>query len=458
MDQSFKIKLNTERFHFVPYVNGVGVETHTENFILFPRSIKAITEDNEKWGTTKRVVVQDLFKLPEVEDNSLDYVVCLTLTDIDLDPLLAKLKPTGYLCLFNGEAEVYNKNGQLVIEELPEQRVLFIRYGAIGDLMQITSLIKQFKKMGYYTMVQAQTPASCVLENNPHLDKLIATDRENIRNADLRDYWDWLATQHPKVINLCGIVEDTLLPGKGSPRFYFPLDVRHRLMDYNYVELTHNVAGVGYIKKDFDVRFYPTEEEIAWAKAERATMPETKLICYSLSGSSIHKVYPHLDALVARCMLATDENKRLGFVTLGGDREALLESGWQNEPRVYKRAGIWSIRQMLTFVKLYADILIGPETGVMNAMCCEQMKKIVFLSHSTERNLTRDWTNTKSLFIPYHKLEDVCGGCCLHRLHMWDDYFKYLSKDETTGATKCQSAIPIDDVWSVVYTELKGKV
>jgi hypothetical protein len=40
------------------------------------------------------------------------------------------------------------------------------------------------------------------------------------------------------------------------------------------------------------------------------------------------------------------------------------------------------------------DLVIGPETGVLNAVCYEAMPKVAMLSHSSWENLTRHWVNT----------------------------------------------------------------
>ena len=214
----------------------------------------------------------------------------------------------------------------------------------------------------------------------------------------------------------------------------------------NYVQFQHEMCEVPY---KLDVKFYPTKEEIEWAKEERAKMPQRKLICWALNGSSIHKVWPYVDSIIARTMLELED---IGIVTLGDERAQMLEGGWQEEKRVHLRCGAWTLRQSLTFIKLYADLLIGPETGLMNAMCCEDMKKIIFLSHSSVNNLTRDWNNTASL-----QPDQPCPKC-MHRLHMWDDGFMHIDYDEETGVAKCQAGIEPDKVWNIIAKHFKTLV
>jgi ADP-heptose:LPS heptosyltransferase len=75
-----------------------------------------------------------------------------------------------------------------------------------------------------------------------------------------------------------------------------------------------------------------------------------------------------------------------------------------------KKSGEWSIRQTLAFID-QADLLVGPETGVMNAAGLHPVKKIVTLSHSSPENLTKHWVNCTSLT----PKNTPCYPC--HQLH-----------------------------------------
>jgi hypothetical protein len=71
--------------------------------------------------------------------------------------------------------------------------------------------------------------------------------------------------------------------------------------------------------------------------------------------------------------------------------------GKANEPRVIRRSGVWDIRQTMTDGEgvRHRD---RPGDWRPVAVAMEPMKKIVFLSHSSVENLTRDWVNTTSLY------------------------------------------------------------
>lgn len=457
--QEYLEHLNEGRWVMVKHVNGAGLEVSKSDFLVLPRACKVITEEKPTYRDVLRYKVTDLHNPLnfEIDEASVDYVFITGDFPVKtLDNYTRKVKDGGTFITHlkeNGKwtFTIYKvKGGQRTKwapKKRPHKNVGIMRLGAIGDLMQVTSPVAELKKQGYHVTVYAQNPAGEVLKNNPNIDELVLTDREIVRNSELSPYWNWLKTQHKKFINLCASVEDVWLPNKDRPPFYWPANVREKYLNANYVKFQHELCEVPYEK--LRVEFYPTTEEIAWADEERKKMAGKRLICYALNGSSVHKVWPYMDALIAKTML---ETKDVDYVLLGDERAQILEGGWQNEGRVHRRAGQWTIRQSITFIQRHADILIGPETGLLNAAATLPLRKIIFLSHSTIQNLTVDWKNTLSLKAPKDQLK--CDNCCMHRLHMFDDGFKYIARDETTGVAHCQSLITAEKVFEAIKAEL----
>ena len=81
--------------------------------------------------------------------------------------------------------------------------------------------------------------------------------------------------------------------------------------------------------------------------------------------------------------------------------------------------------------------MIGPETGVLNAVAFEPMAKVMLLSHSSVENLTKHWVNTESLHanVP-------CFPC--HRLHYTRDF---CPQHEPSGTSMCMADLPPNSVW-----------
>jgi ADP-heptose:LPS heptosyltransferase len=224
-------------------------------------------------------------------------------------------------------------------------------------------------------------------------------------------------------------------------------------MNRNYLEFMHELAEVPFEPKAI---FYPTDLEVKWAEKEKKKMGNT-VVLWTLAGSSVHKTWPWMDNIIAAIMLETDWH----VVLVGDEMCQILEAGWEKEPRVHRRSGKWNIRQTLSFLGV-CDLIVGPETGVMNAAGMLNTPKIVTLSHSTDENLTKHWINTTAL-VPDNTR---CYPC--HMLHY---SFEHCVKDHDencedckndkcavhTGAAKCQSNISADHMWSAIVEIMDGK-
>lgn len=334
-------------------------------------------------------------------------------------------------------------------EPKPEKTALVCRFGAFGDLMQASSVFAGLKKQGYHVTLMASYPGLDVVEHDPNIDEFMVMDKDQVPNADLQAFWKHQAKNYDKFVNLSESVEGTwlALPGR-TAHGWAPL-VRHKHLSQNYLEFQHELAGVPH---DPNVRFYATVEEKNWARKTRSKMGKF-VVLWSLAGSSVHKTWAGLDNILAALML---NYKDVEVVLCGGYDCQILESGWENEPRVHSTCGKWSIRQTLSFLS-EADLIIGPETGVLNAACCMPTPKVVFLSHSSVENLTRDWVNTVSLFSKGTRCagrdSDEVTAC--HMLHYgWSN----CTQDSESGTARCQRDISVEEVYFYIEQAVENKL
>ncbi len=140
---------------------------------------------------------------------------------------------------------------------------------------------------------------------------------------------------------------------------------------------------------------------------------------------------------MARILL---EHPNCRIFMVGDEACQILEAGWEKEERVVCLSGKINIRDTLTLAKL-VDVVIGCETGVLNAVAFEDNRKVVLLSHSSHENLTKHWKNSISL-----APEGLsCYPC--HRLHYTREF---CNEDKETGAAMCQKLIPPADIYAAV--------
>lgn len=305
-----------------------------------------------------------------------------------------------------------------------------VRYGGFGDMLQMSCLLPGLKRQGYHISVITTPRGHDIIKTDPNIDEFIIQDDEQVPNPELTAYWDAIAPKYDTFINLSESVEGTFLAMHGRAAYTWPHAVRHQMMNKNYTEFAFAIAGIDFSpeRPPAPQAFYPTDRERRIAEKERKSIVG-KVILWCLAGSSLHKTWPYLDAVIAEFMIKTDVH----FVLCGDEACKLLEQGWENEPRVHRRSGKWSIRETLAFAQL-ADLVIGPETGVLNAVSGLDIPKVLFLSHSSEENLTKYWRNTIALTPP-------AGTCPCYPCHMLHHGFEHCPQHEATGLALCQSVI-----------------
>lgn len=337
----------------------------------------------------------------------------------------------------------------------PQKSAACVRYGAFGDLLQCSSVVAGLKSAGYHVTLYTSPPAHEVIEHDPNIDAFYLQDRDQVPNHLLGDFWAHEAQKYDKWVNLSESVEVSLLSTPGKTPYTWSPQARHALMNHNYVEMSHLIAGVPHKPQ---VRFYPLPSERDWARKERSKLGGEPLILWAMTGSSVHKTWGGLDATIASILIEFPQSK---VVLVGGQDAQILEQGWENEPRVIRRCGAYKIRETMALLE-FVDVMIGPETGVMNAGSQLPCPKVVFLSHSTHENLTRDWTNVYAL----SSKETSCPGrgnneapAC-HQMHFNWQHCKQFRQEghPQDGTAQCMADIDGAAAWMMIRKAIASTI
>lgn len=495
----------------VPYLRGQGLDLGAGVFKILPHVISVDNGNHAVFGHAIKpdVFVESAENLSMFSSNSMDFVFSSHLLEHiqDYEAALAEwwrvVKQGGHLVLYLPHKDFYPNIGQPganpthvhdflpmdIINAMPsgwelvkkqdrnegqeysmllvfrkihgkknveswdkpkaEKTALVCRFGAYGDLMQASSVFAGLKDQGYHVTLIASNPGLEVVLHDPNIDEFMVLDKDQVPNADLPNFWQYQAAKYDKFVNLSESVEATWLALPGRTQHGWSPLVRHTHMNYNYLEFQHQMSGVPHNPQ---IKFFPTIEEKQQARKFREKTGEFTIL-WSLFGSSVHKTWPHLDSVIAAIMLTYPTVK---IVLCGGIEGKLLEQGWESETRVIKTCGEWSIRKTFAFLE-QADLIIGPETGTLNAAACMDVPKICFLSHSSVNNLTRDWVNTIPLFGRGTRCKgrdsDEVTAC--HMMHYgWEN----CNKNEEIGAAQCQVDISPDEVWHHVSAFIDRKL
>lgn len=311
------------------------------------------------------------------------------------------------------------------------------RFGGFGDMLQAAVVFPQLKAAGYHVTVMTTPKGRDVIAHDPHVDDWYILDQDQVPNGELTAFWAEQAKRFTRFINLSESIEGHLLALPGRINHSWPHDVRKKRLNTNYHEWTAEMAGVPFKPCRL---FYPTEAELNAFTGPQSPVPALTgfTVLWALAGSSIHKFTPWQDAVIARMLLDMPEAR----IILVGDLACqILEQGWEDEPRVMCLSDKLNIRETLAMAQ-QVDLVIGPETGVLNAVGMDATPhKVLLLSHSSANNLSKHWKNCQALA----PVECDCYPC--HRLHYSDEF---CCVDDATGAAQCAIGIGADVIYGAV--------
>lgn len=304
---------------------------------------------------------------------------------------------------------------EMALQTTPENSCMIIRYGAFGDAVQVTPIIRRIKEEGFFIVVQTSFRGAQILKHNPHIDRLEVLEEGALQMGELPTFWLKTAQCYKRFINLSGIVEQFLLKIKGQPGYDMPDKLRHMACDINYLEAYNLMAGYENDPAYTLPELYFSPREETWAKK---TIDRIKadhfgkvryIVLWSLAGSGWNKKYPLVE-LVQRQFL--EAHPDAAIITVGDESCKIVE--WDH-PRLIKMSGKTAMRQSCLLTK-HVDMVVGPETGVLNAASAYDTPKVILLSHSSPENLTKYWYNVTNIqpecdCSPCHKLVYVMEEC-----------------------------------------------
>jgi len=296
-----------------------------------------------------------------------------------------------------------------------------VRLGALGDAVIMQPLLKILKDDGYRVHLHASHSVQRILRHDPNIERLIIWEEFETYDETVAE-WDRLKGECDLFINLSGGLEDALLIIEDKPNYNWSHDKRHKECNVNYYDFMMAISGYKgkeYIKS----KLYFTRKEHRDVQKMLRKHRDKYIILWSLSGSAYHKVYPYTELVAVEFL---ERHRDSVIITVGDTACTVLE--WEH-PRTICKSDKLDIRLAMLMTN-YVDLVIGTETGILNAAECYDTPKIMMLSHSSVENLTKYWQNTTSLHA------DVpCYPC--HQIH----FTKESCKLGGSGAPICMDKI-----------------
>lgn len=292
-----------------------------------------------------------------------------------------------------------------VAKPKPEKTACILRFGAIGDHIIATSCLPHLKADGYHVTYYTSPAGVDVLANNPHIDELLLWEHDSIPDDQLEGFYETISEQYDKTIVLNGSVEGALSLRPDDARYWEMSheERRQAVAGKNFYRHTCQIAG--YKVENPRGELYPSEMEKAVSELFRAKLGKVFKVLWCLSGSGPDKVYPYHDMVIMHLLEEHKDANDIVFITVGDKACQEIEF---DHPKWLKRSGVWGIRQSLLACG-DVDLVISPDTSILNAAGCFDTPKIGLLTHASVEMVTGTFTNNHSM-----QADIECSPC--HRI------------------------------------------
>ena len=281
-------------------------------------------------------------------------------------------------------------------------KTVFIMRGGtgIGDLLMATPLPRLLVADGYDVDVGIWPNNQAVMWHNPFVRNLIPYP------ASQDQYFEWQAkidADYDRVIDLGYTLEKKFL--HRTDGFFGPVPSmearRTAAAGKNYYEETLKAAG-------FD-GFYSTLPEIFASQEEDGILDRyrhelkkdgRKQLFWNLNGSTKNKFLSKGLQYIKAVLAQVPDS--IHHIITGTSFDA---ANLPDDPRV--RIATWDLRTSLLLTQL-VDVVIGPESGLVNAAGAYSTPKVILYSHSAPENLGGHFLNHYP----------ICPGCDCHPCYL----------------------------------------
>ena len=312
-------------------------------------------------------------------------------------------------------SEVYEKGYDLVLRKLgesafplrvltkkpPDKKALVVRWGAIGDHIIASCVLPHLKADGFHVTFDCGSKGIDILANNPNVDELLLHEDGAVDLEYLEEFKENIAKDYDKVVYLNATVEAGMLFVPEDKEYRMPARKRRALVaNKNYYRETCKVAGYEVENPRGEIYPGPLEKSVLGYFSNKTK--DVFTIMWALSGSGLHKIFPFHDDIIFTLLNAYDD---IRVITVGDPGNKPFEF---DHPHWMKRAGVWGVRDSMLMTSV-VDLVVSPESALLNAAGCFDTPKLGFLTHSSKMQLTDTFVNDHSM-----QAQIECSPC--HRM------------------------------------------
>jgi ADP-heptose:LPS heptosyltransferase len=285
---------------------------------------------------------------------------------------------------------------------MPDKKVYIIRWGAYGDHVHMTNVIKAFDEDGWDVTMEYNIKGAQIHSYNPRIKKhvfLEPTAKEHLKKGKfwLSDHLKSIEKEYDKVVNLQGSLEGALIAGKDRPMYYWPKSMRNarntHICYYDQSMIWAGLTDKKYMGWSGEIYFPKEEHEFVKTYLEKNIIEPNKkfTILWALRGTMWQKaIYPIAKDV---CNEFLRRHPDAHIITTGDDFCKKWE--WEHD-RVSHKSGRIPYRQALLMSR-YMDLVVTPETGLGIGAGAYGTPKIMLLTAASLKNIVGNDNNDFSL-------------------------------------------------------------
>ena len=289
------------------------------------------------------------------------------------------------------------------------KRALVIRYGALGDIIVSTPLVRYLHEQGWEIYYAPSEEGAQILQHSPRIAKLIPHVRDSVPNHLLDEHWKKQKKEYDidRIFNLTESIEVQIVCHPSQPIYMMPKEERLKRCSKDEYEYSFKYVHLNPKGVDLSPELHFTKDEEKDMEKWMGKYKNNFKIYHPVSGSGLNKIYPYWQYIMDDIFKV---HKDIVLITVGGELDELIDSSYAlSSPYVVPMSGKWSVRQSMLASK-YCDLVIGTDTGMMHAAGAWDVTKILLFGHNDANTVSRHF---KGRTIPIQSTVN-CSPC--HKL------------------------------------------
>lgn len=335
-----------------------------------------------------------------------------------------------------------------------KEKLLLIGYRAWGDWIYTAPIIPILTEQ-YDVYFEINTKGWTLFHDDPRFKQIaLYQDFENHPREDyakmFEERWQKMRelVKPDKELNLNGTLECACIGEDFQDQFHWPVGERRAFYGKKgFYDAVFDRAGIE-VPKDLNLQglyFWPDQEEtvLKW----RNKYKDNFLVVIPIAGSTVQKIFHTFKDVVVSIL----EKYPDAIVYLAGDEAC--EQHVPDHPRVKSMCGDRVTMKQAVHMMKYADMVVGPETGLLAAAGMWGTPKVILSTTSSVWQMTQYQKNDFSVQAPIH-----CSPC--HRAIYFEDDCEtpILNSEQKFQATACSKMFRTEDIMQrvdYVYNNLK---